>query len=267
MIIAFGRKIMHKDSDYLRETFNISAKWYDRSRPGYPSALVDDVLNLSSIPASGRILEIGCGTGKATEMFALRGYLIVCLEIGSNLAAVAIKKFQDLNHVQIVVSSFEDWDPNGQCFDLIIAATSFHWVKPSIAYNKSASILRPNGSLAVFTNTHIRQDEGFFLRVQDDYRAFAPSLIGLPRRTNGCSGKPAGLELFELPVERRYQWEAEYTAKEYVDLLGTYSDHISLPEAERRDLLASIAELIDREYDGKVLKHYESVLWLYKRRP
>ena len=62
---------MSKDLKHLRTTFNTSAEWYDRIRPGYPEALIDDVINLSAIPAGGRILEIGCGTGKATERFAL----------------------------------------------------------------------------------------------------------------------------------------------------------------------------------------------------
>ena len=68
--------IRQHDTKYLRTTFNTSAEWYDQIRPGYPEALVDDVISLSAIPEDGRILEIGCGTGKATEMFASRGYAI-----------------------------------------------------------------------------------------------------------------------------------------------------------------------------------------------
>ncbi len=256
---------MSKDAEYLRTTFNKSANWYDRVRPRYPTALIDDVISLSAIPASGRILEIGCGTGKATEMFAYRGYSMVCLEIGRDLAAVATQKFRDVAHVEIVVRSFEEWAPDARLFDLVIAATSFHWMDHAIAYSKSASVLRPNGSLAVFSNTHIRQDEGFFLRVQEIYHAYAPSMVGGAKSTDGGCGKPAAMAMFGAPTERRYQWAAEYTSTEYVDLLSTYSDHISLPDTERKDLFANIADLIDREYSGKVLKHYESVLLLYRK--
>ena len=119
---------MRKDSEYLRTTFNSSAGWYDRIRPGYPERLIDDVISLSAIPPRGQILEIGCGTGKATEMFASRGYAMLCLEIGIDLAAVALQKFRASANVQIVVSSFEEWEPGNRLFDLIIAATSFHWV-------------------------------------------------------------------------------------------------------------------------------------------
>ena len=63
-----------------RFVFDEIAELYDRARPGYPEALVDDVVALSGIAPGGRILEIGSGTGKATEAFARRGFRIVCLE-------------------------------------------------------------------------------------------------------------------------------------------------------------------------------------------
>jgi ubiquinone/menaquinone biosynthesis C-methylase UbiE len=258
---------MRKDAEYLRTTFNNSAAWYDRIRPGYPEALIDDVISLSAIPAGGRILEIGCGTGKATERFASRGYAVVCLDIGPSLAAVAAEKFRDSANIQVVVSSFEDWEPGGRLFDLVMAATSFHWVDPAMAYVKSASVLKPHGALAVFSNTHIRQGEGFFRRVQDVYRASAPSMMGAASGTKRSSGAPAGIALFGEPIVRRYPWTAEYSTKEYLDLLGTYSDHISLPLAERSALFSGIADLIDQEYDGSVLKHYETVLRLQRKRP
>jgi len=256
-----------KDFRQRRETFNRSAEWYDRIRPGYPAALADDVLALSGIPAGGRILEIGCGTGKATELFASRGYDMVCLDIGTDLAAVAAAKFQSSGNVQIVVCSFEDWRSDRRLFDLVMAATSFHWVDPAIAYVKSAAMLRPGGTLAVFSNEHIRQDEGFFQRVQDVYREFTPSMTRVPGNAEKPVGAPAGLALFSPAVERRYRWTVEYSATEYIELLGTYSDHISLPEARRHALFRGIADLIDREYAGKVLKHYETVLRLLKKRP
>jgi 2-polyprenyl-3-methyl-5-hydroxy-6-metoxy-1,4-benzoquinol methylase len=117
---------MRKDLGTLRTTFNHSAGWYDRIQPGYPEALIEDVIRLSAIPAGGQILEIGCGTGKATEMFASRGYAMLRLEIGIDLAAVAIQKFHESPNVRIALSSFEEWESDSRLFDLVIAATSFH---------------------------------------------------------------------------------------------------------------------------------------------
>ena len=49
-------------------------------------------------------------------------------------------------------------------------------------------------------------------------------------------------------------------------LLCTYSNHIALPDEERTRLLDGIRELIEKQYGGKVLKHYETVLNLRKKR-
>jgi len=256
---------MREDTKHLRTTFNQSAEWYDRIRPGYPEALIDDVVALAEIPAGGRILEIGCGTGKATERFAVRGYAMVCLDIGTDLAAVAAQKFCEADNIQIVVDSFEEWKFENVPFHLVMAATAFHWVNPTVAYVKSAEVLHPNGALAVFSNTHIRQDEGFSQRVQDVYERAAPSMVGVGRGGQKKSNEPVDRGCFVEPIVLRYPWEIEYSAREYIELLGTYSDHINLPETERSDLFAGIAEMIDREFGGKILKYYEAVLRLYKK--
>jgi SAM-dependent methyltransferase len=248
----------------LRETFNRSAETYDRIRPGYPDALIDDVIHLSGIPEQGRILEIGCGTGKATEPFALRGYTMDCLDVGRDLAAVAAAKFESLSKVRIVVSSFEDWEPNERPYDLVIAATSFHWVDPKVAYIKSAAVLKPSGALAMFSNTPVRTNNGFFARVQDVYRACAPSITSDAPKPGKVQQETAGLELFQEPILRRYPWSTQYSTEQYIELLGTYSDHISLPDAEKAALLRGIADLIDEEFGGSVLKPYEAVLCLRK---
>ncbi len=112
----------------------------------------------------------------------------------------------------------------------------------------------------MFWNTHIRQNEGFFLRVQDVYRAYAPSMIGAVREL-----EPASTVHFGDPIVKSYEWDVEYDAEEYIDLLGTYSDHINLPAVKRSNLFSGIADLINREYGGKVLKHYETVLKLQRK--
>jgi len=259
-------RMMNDNRHHLRETFNQRADLYDRIRPGYPDALVDDVIALSEIPKQGRILEIGCGTGKATELFASRGYSIDCLDIGNDLAAVAATKFGEFDNVRVVVSTFEDWESNDRVYDLIIAATAFHWMDRTVAYVKSAALLKPAGALAVFSNTHIRKNEGFFARVQVVYRECAPSMMSTDSNGGKETQGPVREELFQKPITRRYLWSVEYTADQYVDLLGTYSDHISLPDAEREALFMGIVDLINREYGGKVLKHYEAVLTLRKRK-
>jgi len=90
----------------------------------------------------------------------------------------------------------------------------------------------------------LQNSEGFFKRVQDVYRACAPSLMSAAADIDRYEAEPANNPLFCDPLVRSYQWTKEYSAPEYIDLLGTYSDHISLPDSERRDLFSGIADLI-----------------------
>ena len=94
---------------HLRTTFDEAALLYDEVRPGYPYALFADVVSLSGIPSGGRILEIRCGTGQATVPFARRGYRILCVELGENLAAVARRNLASYPRAEVQTEDFEEW--------------------------------------------------------------------------------------------------------------------------------------------------------------
>src|SRR5215211_3949093 len=122
----------------LRTTFDEAASLYDEVRPGYPEELFDDVVSLSGIEPAGRILEIGCGTGQATVPLARRGYRILCVELGENLAAVARRNLEGYPRAEVRTGAFEDLALQEGAFDLAISATAFHWLDPVVAYPKAA---------------------------------------------------------------------------------------------------------------------------------
>lgn len=255
----------------LRTTFDRVVSLYDEARLGYPEALFEDVVSLSRIPEGGRILEIGCGTGKATLPLARRGYGILCVELGENLAAFTRRKLAGYPRVEVLTGAFEDWGEKESAFDLVVSAESFHWLKPAPAYRKIFRALRPDGAIALFWNRPARseRDEGFFAAAREVYLREAPELVEKhpPRlpKPDEVSGRAEGIEesgLFGALVVRRYPWEAEYDAESYTRLLGTYSDHISLDDAVRDRLFRAIADLIDTEFGGRIVKGYVSVLYL-----
>ena len=146
---------MTEDRNRLRATFDGAALLYDEVRPGYPEELFDDVVSLSGVPKEGRILEIGCGTGQATVPLARRGYSILCVELGENLAAVAWRNLASYPRAEVLTADFEDVPLPEGAFDLAISATAFHWLDPAVAYPKVARALRPGGALALFWNEHV----------------------------------------------------------------------------------------------------------------
>jgi SAM-dependent methyltransferase len=121
------------DRTRLRATFDEAAERYDRARPGYPPAVFDDLAELAGVGPGRRVLEIGCGTGQATVPLAERGCQIVAVELGAGLAAVARRKLARFRLVQVAVAAFEDWPLSPDPFDVVLAATAFHWIDPGRA--------------------------------------------------------------------------------------------------------------------------------------
>ena len=240
----------------LKTTFNTAPTLYEDVRPGYPEELIQDVIDLSGLSAHSRILEVGCGTGKATRPFAKCGYELVCLDIGADLIAVAKERLEGFPNVSFVEKAFEEWESDEK-FDLVISATAFHWVDPKVRYLKASEVIKSKGFLAVFSNQHVRKNEGFFAESQSLYDKY----YALPttNRPTHATNFP-GVEAFQYPIKRVYPWTQTYSSEQYIKLLGTYSGHIALPDENRCRLFEGIANLIDTKYDGQITKHYEAVL-------
>ena len=249
-------------STELKTTFNTAATLYEEIRPGYPEELIQDVVDFSGLSDHSRILEVGCGTGKATLSFAERGYALVCLDIGVDLIAIATEKLKKFPNVSFMREAFETWEPEER-FDLIISATAFHWVDPKVRYLKASEVLESSGFLAVFSNQHVRKDEGFFAESQDLYdKYYLPLTTNHPTHATDT----LGVDAFHAPIRRVYPWTQTYSAEQYIRLLGTYSGHIALSDENRHLLFEGITNLIETRYDGRITKHYEVVLDLRQTR-
>jgi SAM-dependent methyltransferase len=149
-------------------------------RPGYPERLFDDLALLSGTGPGTRALEIGCGTGQATLPLARRGYLLLGVELGANLAAVARTKLADYPNARVLACSFEAWPVEQEAFDLVVSATAFHWVDPRVRHRrKSAQALRPDGSLALIWNRADPEggSEGFLEALEEVPVARHPSSL------------------------------------------------------------------------------------------
>ena len=262
------------EKTYLRTTLDQDASLYEKERPGYPNALFEDIIKFSKIPEDGRILEIGCGTAQATLPFAERGYAIHCIELGTNLAAIAKRKLSAYSKVQVSVGKFEEYPLEERTFDLVISATAFHWIDPDIGYRKVAKVLRPNGTLALFWNkpvlTQVSADivqsiQTVYERVVPEIAKRFPGLVHPDAIPASVKDEIDRSQLFGRVTVSKYRWEAEYSAKAYVELLNTYSDHIALVEEIRTELFNGIENLIETQFGGSIVKEHLSILYLAHR--
>src|SRR4051812_48867077 len=120
-----------------KHTFDRAADQYDRFRPGHPEAVFDEIVRLTGVPPPARLLEIGCGPGQATLPLARRGYQIHAVELGANLAVLARRRLSGYP-VTVEVCPFEEVRLAPDSFDLVVSASSFHWLDRTVAYPKIA---------------------------------------------------------------------------------------------------------------------------------
>ncbi|MEE1833758.1 class I SAM-dependent methyltransferase [Streptomyces sp. SP17KL33] len=258
----------------LSQTFDEDAELYDQIRPGYPSELYDDLAEFAGACRGSRVLEIGCGTGQATVPLAERGCRITAVEAGPSMAAVARRNLNGAAGVEIVTADFESWPLPEDSFDVVFAATAFHWIDPAVRMAKAAEALRPGGALAVVRTQHVRGGtEEFFVEVQRCYERFDPDTPPgfRPPEAADIDGSDHAQEVvrsgaFGPTVFRRYERDLTYTTPEYLRLLQTYSGHRALSETARNGLLGCIAGLIDGRYGGRVTRRYLIELAVSHRR-
>jgi SAM-dependent methyltransferase len=239
-----------------RLVFGEVAEQYDRSRPSYPDALVDELVALAGLGPGRRVLEVGAGTGKATAMFALRGVPLLALEPSAAMAAVARRKLESYPEVELVESDFERWDPRGAEFSLIYAAQSWHWVTPELGYLRARAALTPGGLLAVFWNrprwgrVALRDELAAVYAIQapdlDTDSPMHPAGALAPERQDSWEREIAQSPSFVDAQIRNYDWTCEYSAGEYARLLETHSDTRMLSQERRARLLAAVAGEIER---------------------
>lgn len=248
----------------IGSVFDAVADRYD-VRPGYPPAVFDDVAALARLGPDARVLEVGCGTGQATRALLARGWRVTAVELGADVAAAARARLPGLD---VRVGAFEELPLPAGAFDLVFAATAWHWIDAARGAAAAATALRPRGALALVWNEHVAGDgDDFFAAVQDLYedagmaRHRLTPATALPDRS---AALVAGGHFGDV-VRRRHPWRATYDAATYVTLLSTYSDHIRLAPAVRARLLDGIAALIDGRFGGRIVKHYVADLYVARR--
>ena len=247
------------------ETFDKVAQLYDKARPSYPSKLIEDVIELSALEHSAKILEIGTGTGKATIPFANKGYSIHCLEPGKNLAAVATENLRSYPKVTIENVKFEDWKLQAATFDLIISAQAIHWIPSEVAYPKVAKALKQTGNIAFFWNMSPNHEGEIFQQLDEVYKTYATwRLKPLEKQKRERENELLQSGYFKNLVVKQYPWSVKYSTQQYLDLLKTQSDYLILPQTNQKNLSHAIAEILNT-HGGFITKPYVAALFLAQK--
>ncbi|HET9074821.1 MAG TPA: class I SAM-dependent methyltransferase [Solirubrobacteraceae bacterium] len=254
--------------DHARRTsFGSVARQYDRARPSYPAALVDEVIAYAGARPGSCAVEAGAGTGKATALFAERGLRITAIEPSPEMAEVGAAHLDDAR-VRFVISTFERAELAPHSARLIFSAQAWHWVEPLTGERIAARVLEPGGAIACFWNRvdwsrcalRRRLDTAYASVRWGDGGLMAPKLAEFDF-TAAWRERVSAVPGLGAPESRTYGWTQSYSTAEYIALLGTHSDHILLEESRRIALFGAVAAVID-EAGGSIELTYSTQLCL-----
>lgn len=134
------------------EHFDNIGDLYEKTRHGYPLDLYREVSMLSKFHPNGRFLEIGAGSGIASrEIYNYFGKKMVLLEPSATFFEQLNRKFNDNKNIEIINSSFEAYQSREK-FDIIFAASSFHWIQSKTKYKMLSNLLASDGLLVIYCN-------------------------------------------------------------------------------------------------------------------
>ncbi len=259
----------------LRTVFDEYVELYHTFRPHYPEGLFKRLITITKLKNRAKLLEIGPGTGQATQALASHGYDITAIELGGNLAKKARKVLAKFPNVKVITGAYEDVSLPANSYDLVLSATAFHWLKPETKFTKTHHILVPGGYLAIIHTEHVSDENGdkFFLAskpLYDKYTSVNGATLPdknfqLPTIASLNPPEKVDEKLFSLKDFSIFPLTLSYSAHDYVALLATYSPHIALEPSKREAFLRGIEDLINQRFAGQVDKHYAMTLTIAQR--
>jgi len=120
--------------------------------PGYKKGL-RRLVDLT-IEEDDRVLDVGCGTGSATVVAAMRAMEVVGIDLSPDMIELAQGKVRKkgIANTCLIASSVEDYRPSGQ-FDKVISSFMIPHVKPHLRpaiYSCMFNFLKPGGTVGLF---------------------------------------------------------------------------------------------------------------------
>lgn len=260
-----------RNLEQRKNWYSPAAEAYNKARPKYPQELIRQVIEITQLSSSSKILEVGCGPATATVAFAPLGSTVVCLEPNPNFYQLAQQNCNQYSNVEIQNTSFEEWSLEANRFDAVLAASSFHWIPQEVAYPKSAQALQPKGHLILLWNKELQPSYEVYQYLSTVYQLHAPSLNRYEDRETqekilqGLGKIVEDSGLFQDLLSGHVESEITYTTDEYLTLLNTYSPYLKLDHKSKEALFKGLRDKIEHDCGGSLRLSYISAFHIAQR--
>lgn len=251
----------------LEWTFDTVASTYEKLRPNYVEELYQTLFDYVSITENSDVVEVGSGGGQATAPIIKTGCRLTAVEYGEQFSELLKDKFKEYTNFSVITGKFEDTEFKKNHFDLVFSASAFHWVPEKIGYEKVFSMLKKGGVFARFAN-HPYRDKGnpalsneidkiydeYYYKFHNKKRGTLTEYTEEQAKDRAMIAKKYGFTDIRYALFYR---ERAFSAKEYIELLGTYSDHIAIEENTRIKFFSKIEEAINNH--GGIITIYDTI--------
>jgi ubiquinone/menaquinone biosynthesis C-methylase UbiE len=219
--------------------FDQSAQAYSKGRPDYPTEALDFMQSNLGLTNASKILEVGAGTGKMTNLLAQRGFKIQAVEPVAGMRA-QFKK--ELPEIPIMQGTAEALPCASESYDAIVVAQAFHWFKGPKALQEFARVLKPGGPLILIWNA---RDESYAW-IRQMRELMDPHEGQAPRYHSGEWRKAfATPQSFSPLHEKSFRHEHQGNVDIFVDRVASVSFIAALPHIERTRILHQVRSLIE----------------------
>ena len=215
----------------LAAAFQDQGEDYDRLRPGYPAAALEEIL-AHAPEADGRArraIDLGAGTGKLSWALAARGLEVTAVDTSAAMLETA-RRGGPAGTLRTHLAPAEDTGLAAGCAELVTVAQAWHWFDAQAASAEAVRLLAPGGVLALVWNM-------LDVTIPWVHRLSRIMHAGDIHREDFLPTVGAG---FELTARSVHQWEDPMPTGDVIDLARTRSYVITAPEERRARVLANL---------------------------
>lgn len=133
--------------------FSDRVEAYVRSRPGYPTAVTDELAATTGLSAGSAVADVGSGTGISTELFLRAGCTVFAVEPNAEMRAAAERLLGGRAGFHSVDGTAEATTLADRAVDYVVAGQAFHWFDVPRTRREFARILKPEGWCVLLWNT------------------------------------------------------------------------------------------------------------------
>jgi SAM-dependent methyltransferase len=242
--------------------FGADVAGYAAGRLDYPERLYEILAYRCGLAPGASLIEIGPGTGQATRrLLEVGAARVVAIEPDTELAG----HLREWGEPRLDVQNrpFGAEVPGDRDFDLIVAATSFHWLEVGPALAQVRRLLKPDGAFAMWWNVFHESGEDRLFDALFEGLARPPSLMSGAHYSLDAAARTADLAKAGLTgiehamLDRRI----EMTPASLRALFATFSAVRQLPPVQRQERLDAVEAQAAREQGERFERIFRTPLY------